>query len=266
LFSTIKMLQLKKLFDFYINSSLHVGLAVVAYAKVLSFSIEEYLTTNWFYFIFFGTVAGYNLLKYFSVYSLKPRLFTKSHSRIFWVTFVSFFIAVFCYLNLDATSQSNLLLSGLIFIFYPFCRKIWFLKTFSVALCVTLFIFASQKFNLLFQQYGLVFFKFFLFIMASLIPFEIIDHTTDKGRLQTITQKFGIQKTKIIGCFLVIFFLITNCFIDKNSLIDTVIGLVMIVVILFSTTQKSKYYTSFWGESIPILWYLLLLFSSNTVR
>lgn len=257
------MQQLKKLLDFYINSSLHVGLAVVAYTKILSFSQKEQFPINWYFFVFFASVTGYNILKYFTLYFPQPKRFIQSHSGIFWITLLSFFATIYSYTQLETTSQINLLFSGLLFFLYPFCRKKWYLKTFTVALCVTLLIFTPLKVSILEDQNRLLFLKFFLFIMASLIPFEIVDYSIDEGKLQTIPQKIGIQKTKIMGYFLVICFLLTNLFVKKNTVIDTLIGGVLLVAISNSTTKKSKYYTSFWCESIPIVWWILLLISKK---
>jgi len=49
--------------------------------------------------------------------------------------------------------------------------------------------------------------------------------------------------------------------LDKNQLIINLILVLMIgLFLLFANEKKSKYYTSFWIESIPIVWWLLLLF------
>ena len=56
---------LKRLLDFYIKSSIHVGVAVFSLVYVTAFS--DYLSKNIAYpsCVFFGTIIGYNFLKYF---------------------------------------------------------------------------------------------------------------------------------------------------------------------------------------------------------
>mgnify|MGYP006866444833 CR=1 FL=1 len=55
---------LKKILDFYINSSLHVALSAFALVSMTQFffNIDDGLSVA--YFAFFGTVVGYNFVKY----------------------------------------------------------------------------------------------------------------------------------------------------------------------------------------------------------
>jgi hypothetical protein len=54
----------KKFLDFYINSSIHVALSVYALVQLtqILFSISNDFATS--YFAFFGTIVGYNFVKY----------------------------------------------------------------------------------------------------------------------------------------------------------------------------------------------------------
>jgi hypothetical protein len=58
------MMVLKKILDFYINSSLHVALSAFALVSMTQFffNIDDGLSVA--YFAFFGTVVGYNFVKY----------------------------------------------------------------------------------------------------------------------------------------------------------------------------------------------------------
>jgi hypothetical protein len=55
---------LKQLLDFYINSSIHVALAVLALVKMTQFIVGRTHDTATVYFAFFGTIVGYNFVKY----------------------------------------------------------------------------------------------------------------------------------------------------------------------------------------------------------
>ena len=57
------MQSLKRLFDFYINSSIHVALAVssLVYITILEFHLK--LDIEIILFVFFATITGYNFVK-----------------------------------------------------------------------------------------------------------------------------------------------------------------------------------------------------------
>jgi uncharacterized membrane protein YczE len=100
--------------------------------------------------------------------------------------------------------------------------------------------------------------KLFFLICALLIPFEIYDSKHDAITLQTIPQKFGVKKTKYLGYLFLICFCILSLQL-QYEILDIVIAIVIGLFIRFSSTKNTKYYTSFWVESIPILWWILVL-------
>ena len=61
------MQVLKQFLDFYINSSIHVALAVcgLTWITLLNFNLSQIEIL--LYFIFFATVTGYNFVKYFGL-------------------------------------------------------------------------------------------------------------------------------------------------------------------------------------------------------
>ena len=58
------MHSLRKLLDFYINSSVHVALSVFALVKMTQFLFPISNDNAVAYFAFFGTIVGYNFVKY----------------------------------------------------------------------------------------------------------------------------------------------------------------------------------------------------------
>ncbi|MFD0778134.1 hypothetical protein ACFQZF_06280 [Flavobacterium myungsuense] len=100
------------------------------------------------------------------------------------------------------------------------------------------------------------------FILSSLlIPFEIMDTKTDPKSLNTLPQLFGIRKAKQLGYGFIVVFLFLE-FINfriHNFIIDAVIAIVTIIFIRFISLENDEYYTSFWVESVPIFWLVLLI-------
>ena len=56
---------LKRLFDFYLNSSIHVALAVCSLTWITLVDFNSGVDLNIIYFIFLATISGYNFVKYF---------------------------------------------------------------------------------------------------------------------------------------------------------------------------------------------------------
>jgi hypothetical protein len=81
--------------------------------------------------------------------------------------------------------------------------------------------------------------------------------------LHTLPQLFGVEKTKWIGyCLLCIAFVLKAFSSHGAALLEGVfIYLLIAVAIYFSSLQRTKYYTLFWVESIPVLWWILLYLS-----
>ena len=261
------MRNIKQLFNFYISSSLHVGLAILVYAKIVSLHFHQNANFNWFYFVFFATTVGYNFLKYYEFFTTRNYYFGKFFYVIFAVSLIGILFSIYFFLKLNNSLKINIFICSLLVFLYPFLRRFWYLKTICVAICVTVFIFSPYfNFSIFFKQqtneiginHFLYILKIFLFLLASMIPFEIYDAQYDDKTLQTIPQKFGVKITKIIGYFLIIFFIILCIFENKTLRIDFIIAILMVLAIFFSSKNRSKYFCSFWVESIPIIWLFLL--------
>jgi 4-hydroxybenzoate polyprenyltransferase len=106
----------------------------------------------------------------------------------------------------------------------------------------------------------IVFSQRFLFTIILILPFEIRDLSEDDKRLRTIPQKIGVQKTKYYGYLLLLFF----CTLDYFRLKGLSSSIIMLCTVIFFSVafakeRQSRYYSSFFVEGIPVLWYLLLL-------
>ena len=89
------MKHLKGLFDFYINSSIHVAFAVLSLVFVTEKELELSLDFNFNSFIFLGTITGYNFVKYASVAGLHHRNLTKRLKVIQLFSFVCILILAY---------------------------------------------------------------------------------------------------------------------------------------------------------------------------
>jgi hypothetical protein len=165
---------------------------------------------------------------------------------------------------LKSVLQIPILIAGLLVLIYPFLRKYGWLKIFLVSFVVSIisvyipFILVKP---ILLDFYISLIQRFFILI-SLLIPFEILDSKTDAISLQTLPQKFGIKKAKLFGILLVIPFIILEFIKTNSSYLVLPIGIMTVLFIHFSSVERNKYYTSFWVESVPICWLILVLIFS----
>jgi len=123
----LKMSFLKQLLDFYIKSSIHVGVAVFSLVYVTAFSDGLFKNIVYPSCVFFGTVIGYNFLKYYNVFWTG----NFNSKKYYWILTVSILAAIgfiFFFLWLKRGVQINLLISGVAVLVYPFLRKYGWLK------------------------------------------------------------------------------------------------------------------------------------------
>lgn len=250
---------LRKLFDFYIQSSIHVAFAVFCLLQISVVSHQQQLNNHYSFCVFFGTILGYNFLKYYSVFR---RNFFRSNKYflILALTFLAGIGFLYSFSFLNYSVQKLILISGLFVLIYPFLRKVGWLKLFVVSFVVT-FITVYIPFQTLkwlpLEFYISAIQRFFILI-SLLIPFEIMDSKSDDKSLNTLPQLFGIESAKLFGILLVIPFIILEFLKFHPSYLVLPIGIITVTLINFTELHRNKYYTSFWVESVPILWWILL--------
>lgn len=257
---------LKKILDFYIHSSLHVSLAIASLVGVTTFALKIEQFKNNILLVFFGTLIGYNFLKYLEPF-LHGKFKIEKHKALVFITLISICGAVYLFFLLSFSAQILLISLFLFVAIYPLIRKLGWLKIFWVAFCVTEI---TVHFPLVTHQmeittFILVAFKRFFIVIALLIPFEIYDSKLDNPTLQTLPQRFGIGTTKKIGYLMLSLFLAVDYFNNSLGFINLSIAIIAALSIYFSSSSRNHYYTSFWVESIPILWLILYIIDSKTV-
>ena len=246
------MLAFRKIVDFYIQSSIHVGFAVFCLVQL---SVQQW--NSYSFLVLFGTIVGYNFLKY-SEWFFTHQFFQIQYIGILVVTLISAIGFSWLFLQQDATVQLNLILAFGLVVLYPFVRKIGWLKPFYVSFVVsyiTLFVPLKSDVDVI-----VLFVQRFLLLSSVMIPFEILDSSKDAVAMKTLPHCFGIPRTKQIGCGLVGLFCMTSFHTLSIHYPYFIYALSSLIVIYFSDEKRSWYYTSFWVESLPIFWIVVLLF------
>lgn len=268
------MHHLKRFFDFYINSSIHVALSVYAFVRLTQFVFRISGDTAVVCFAFFGTIVGYNFVKYDALARTQKVQMSNQLKGIAVLSFLSLLATAYFFFKLQLLTQGIAIAFLLLTLLYtlPFFpnksnARNWagikiYMVTFSwvgvtvflpiinsdVSLTIDVFVIALQR---------------FLLVFVLILIFEIIDLKKDDPHLLTVPQQIGVSETKIIGCVLLFIFIILE-FLETNYrhqalVLKIGIALTVFFFLLFANEKRSKYYTSFWVESVPVLWWVLLL-------
>jgi len=271
------MQVLKRIIDFYINSSIHVALAVcgLVWVTLLNFNVGANL--DFVFFIFFATITGYNFVKYFGLAKFHHRRLASWLKAIQIFSLLCFVALAYYTFKLKTETIFYFIGLGLITFLYaiPFLPKKIFvqagnlraiggLKIYVIAFvwtCVTVLIPLLNENYVLDNDTVIEFVQRFLYVVIATLPFEIRDMKYDSLKLATIPQKIGVYKTKVIGVLLIVLVFLLEFFKDEfyvnKTIILSVICVLLLFFLLFSTKNQKHYYSSFWVEGIPILWAIL---------
>jgi hypothetical protein len=279
------MTVFKHLLNFYINSSIHVALAVCSLTLITLLEFDVPWDMNLLLFVFFASVTGYNFVKYFGIAKFHYRHLAIpiviGRLKIIQVfSFFCFLLMVFYALKLPLKTFLCMVGFGTITFFYaiPFLPKRFFvdkqqnlrsiagLKIYLIALVwsgVTVFVPLINDNLQLGTEIFITGIQRYIYVIVLMFPFEIRDLRFDSLKLSTIPQKIGIKVTKIVGSILAIIVFLLDFFKESTNIIDTIIlGIVLSVTVfllIISRKDQNRYFSSFWVEGIPIFWLALLL-------
>jgi hypothetical protein len=271
------MAVLKRVLDFYIEGSIHVALS--SCALVLMTQHMFHIRYDWpvALFVFFGTIVGYNFVKYDALARTGKLPIRKQLKAIISLSVFSFFGVAFCFFKLRFYTQAvSFSVLGLTILYtLPFfpnrknARNWKGIKIYMVALCwvgATVALPVIDAGVPVTFDFWLKCIQRFIFIFALVLVFEIIDLKTDDPNLKTVPQMIGVERTKMLGMVLLIVFysleFLKTGFEPLQLLVNAIVVPILAVVLYFANEKRDKYYTSFWAESIPILWWLLVVFLS----
>ena len=268
----------KLLIDFYLNASIHVAFSVYAFLRITELYFELPYNKNLNYFIFFGTISGYNFVKYAGVAKLHHRSLTKDLKIIQVFSFFCFLALLFYASQISLKTHYFTMPFTLLTILYavPFLsgfeknlRAVSYLKIIVVAFVwagFTVLIPLIEVGKEISLEIVLSLVQRFVIVVVLILPFDIRDVKYDAISLQTIPKKIGVQKTKKLGLMLMIFSLVLEYVHTSNVLVKTpfmIFFFLLIVLLMRAKTYQSKYFSSFWVELLPIVWWLLLLGFDN---
>lgn len=273
------MKVLRQILDFYLDASFHVALAVYALVKVSGIRLQLADDDHLNKFLFFGSIVCYNFMKY-GVEAEKYILVTNArHRPIQWLSFIALGIAAYhaYFLNFEVYVG----VAGLVVLtgFYAIpvvpktgnLRSLGGLKIFIVALVwagatVLLPVLAvEQNFN---GNVWVQLLQHFLLVLILLLPFEVRDLAYDSPEMRTLPQRLGIKNIKRLGLGALIVVVLTNFLIDPflslyhdldRITADAILVVITGLLLLMTKREQSKYFASFWVESVPIMWWVLLL-------
>ncbi len=269
------MVVFKKILDFYINSSLHVALSAFALVFMTQyfFGVEGDFSVA--LFAFFGTVVGYNFVKYDAITRLNKTEIKNELKAIVFLSFISLLACFYFFLQLSWESKlSAFAFFGLTLLytlpFFPNKQnarnwkgvKIYIVGITWVGVTVILpLVEAEIPFSI---DVLLMAVQRFLLVFSIVLVFDIVDVKYDDLHLQTVPQKIGVELTKKLGYLLLFLLLFLEFFYTNNHhflplLFKLLVCATIAIFLFFANENRSRYYASFWLESVPILWWLILV-------
>ncbi|WP_036379933.1 hypothetical protein [Muricauda sp. MAR_2010_75] len=266
------MRMLKSIFDFYLDASIHVALAVISLATVTFYLLDASFDSSLLGFIFFGVIVCYNFVKY-GVEAYKYLIVSNAYHKIIQIfSFVSFGFALYFLVQLEREIWMAIAVMTLLSALYAVpmlpraknLRNLGGFKIYIVALVwmgFTVLLPAMDAKIALHWDIWILFLQRFIFVVVLILPFEIRDLQWDDKNLRTLPQVYGIKRTKRIGIVLTVIFFFLTFFRDGiyeyEVLLRSILCAAMIFVLISNKKMQSRYFVSFWVEGMPILWLCL---------
>lgn len=272
------MRTLKAIFDFYLDASIHVAIAVISMAGVTFHLLGSSSDINLMGFIFFSVIVCYNFIKY-GVEAYKYLIVSNAYHKIIQLfSFVSFGFAVYFLLQLNRDIWIATAVLGMLSALYALpllpsaknLRNLAGLKIYIVA-----FVWAGFSVLLpvldakmtLDWDFAVTFIQRMLLVLVLILPFEIRDLQWDDKSLRTLPQVLGIKNTTRLGLGIVLIFFLMTFLKDEvhqnEILLRLILSAVLILVLISKKRMQSKYFVMFWVEAIPIFWFFLFWWVEN---
>lgn len=263
----------ERFFNFYINSSIHVALAVVSLTLITVLEYQLSVPNSLWVFIFFGAVTGYNFVKYAKVAGLHHRYLANSLKAIqifSFICFIPLFISIFLMpwkvLFITAIFGLSTFFYAVPLVHHKNLRNLTGIKIFIVAFVwvgITVILPVVAANTELSLDIWLTFLQRIAIVVALMLPFEIRDVPYDSLHLKTLPQQIGVWGTKMLGEIILLLCLLFEFFKVSNE-IAYILSLLLFLLILggmliLSKPQQGRYFASFWIEGLPVLWCLFYL-------
>jgi len=261
----------RKAFNFYLESSIHVALAVTALTQMGYFAYGYSTQNSTLLFVFLGSITGYNLVKFAPIAGLYHRSLARHLRAIQLFSFLVFLFMCYAFLEIPRLLKWISLFLALATLLYivPFFGKKNLRNRYGLKIFIIAFVWAGTTSLLPFFSYEnrlnwdlvVTFFQRFFWVIVLTLPFDIRDLLYDSKGLGTLPQRFGIGRTKVFGLLLLVIIVILEGFkeyMDRFYILSQLIILVVSgIFLLLAKSKQSKYYTIFWVEALPIFWFVL---------
>ena len=277
---------LKKILDFYIFSNIHVALAGFCLTKItlFEFGIEDSLVPV---FVLLSIIISYNLIRFFEIkanslnwfknwfLTHKKALFSLSVLSTFSLGYIIFFssfnlsslVVLFPFAFMTLFYVVPLFKIGKIEVSF---RNFPFVKIFSIAISwagITVFFPIYEAGFEITSSVYIEFIQRILFLIAITIPFDIRDVNIDPKSLKTLPQVLGVSRAKFVSYVMLLLFVFLEFYRKDYSNLDFYIVIVIAIIsslfLGFSSPGRTRYYTGFWVESIPIIWFGFIILFLN---
>lgn len=257
-------------FDFYLDASIHVAWAAVSFLQITAIVFATTINNHLYFALFFGTVACYNFIKY-GVEAEKYLLVSGKYLMLIQgISIISLLVALYHFYFLPLIVWIGFGLLILLTALYTLpvlpksknFRSFGGFKIFIVAIVwalatVTIPLLTAD--SVIYLDAGIELGQRFILVVVLMLPFEIRDLKFDPPILLTIPQRIGITRTKLLGIAMAVCFFFLTFF--KNYVTPEEIGgkvaiFVLLLAVLWRTKkEQSKYFASFWVESVPLIWW-----------
>jgi hypothetical protein len=262
------MKYLKAVFNFYLDSSIHVALAVCSLLYLTVFEYDIEISQELAGFVFFGTISAYNFVKYAGVARFHHRSLTDKLRAIQIFSLLCFGILIYYFTFLPFTLYWVVGCLAIVTFLYSVpllgkrtLRMLSGFKIFAVSLVwagITVLVPWMAVSNQVTTDVWLTFVQRFLIVIVITIPFEIRDLRFDETALGTLPQKLGVTTSKWLGVIVMYAGFSLDLFKDEFSCAHSsafAITCFLCALALWGANEVQKrYYSSFVVESIPIVW------------
>ena len=107
----------------------------------------------------------------------------------------------------------------------------------------------------------------FILVFILIGIFEVVDLQYDDKYLKTLPQMLGITNTKwLLGLLLIPFYVIEFFKVGYQPIQawnNMLIVLLTLFFIVYASPKRTKFFTLFWVESVPIVWWLIVVIQGN---
>jgi hypothetical protein len=267
------MKWLSHLFNFYLDASVHVAFAIISFIQVTCITLRIPSDHHLLWFLFFGSISGYNFIKYGVEAEKYVMVANKYHKGIQIFSLVALAIALYHAHFLNINTYVGVFILVLLTGFYALpllpkaknLRSWGGLKIFIVALVwagATVILPVLSVDTMFSWDVWMEATQRFLLVLILLVPFEIRDLAYDSTDLKTLPQRYGVENTKKLGMVMIVLFSLLT-FLKDDLHHQEIISKVFIVLLLtlfmgLTKRKQGSYFASFWVESVPIMCYAIM--------